>query len=435
MPRPPLVPLVLLLAAAPPATAGGGKPVVNVSSVDALNAALDDTSGPKRIVLAPGFYALTRQLALAEGVDLVGSNEYADYEDLAGRPFPDGIPDLWKDAAHAPAPGVWANPATETILDASLAPVDGTQEVIRVGLDNEVTNLTVQNSPTALGLIGMDEAPADPTQGMRAAVRRCILRGGNVGFDTRQNHPIFANRSSVAIAEANIATDASGMWAMGFRLINNGGNGPMPNAVLQMVLVHNRVINNAFGVHGENLAAEGCALILDTSQNFFGGNGVGVSVTGGIVDGALANAAVYTSAGDVFAGNTGGGAVQGIGGDAAAGLPASNDALLSLFGTRFAGNTDVDGSPLDVIALGAWDEGDGVGPDNAVFVLACGVASDGAPGAFRAWARGAAPVGPFVGFTDGSPDLGNRVTILSSNVVFVDAAGNAVNAPRPCWGR
>src|SRR5262245_47032154 len=139
------------------------RPVLNVSNVEELYAAVNNPANAGAIVvLASGTYTLTVKdannqsrpnrgtLILQSGMALVGQNRYVD-SNGEGVWDPrdddnDGVPDT------DPVRGfVFADPASETIINAVNLPGGGA--AIRVGLDNRTEKLTVRNTNSLLAAI------------------------------------------------------------------------------------------------------------------------------------------------------------------------------------------------------------------------------------------------------------------------------------------
>src|SRR5262245_65991472 len=210
--RPMISSLIIGLALTAPAVAQE-QPVVNVSDVEGLYAAVNNPSNAGAIVvLASGNYTLTAKdannqprpnggrLILQSGMALVGLNRYVDFDgDGVWDPRDDnhdGIPDT------DPVRGlIFADPASETIIDA-INLLSANIGAIRVGRDNRVEKLTVRNTNGLFAAIDANVVPA--IGGIRAEIRDCLLEDGQRGIRL----PTPAGREgldSSAVLERNIS--------------------------------------------------------------------------------------------------------------------------------------------------------------------------------------------------------------------------------------
>src|SRR5262245_56780814 len=228
------------------------QPVLNVSNVEGLYAAVNNPANAGAIVvLASGTYTLTAKdannqarqnggrLILQSGMALVGQNKYVDFDgDGVWDPRDDnndGIPDT------DPVRGlIFADPASETIIDAiNLLPTQ--VAAIRVGRDNRVEKLTVRQTNQLLAAIDSNVVPA--IGGLRAEIRDCLLEDGQRGI--RLATPRQAGLDSSAVLERNISRRHLGFFGQGIQIIHLA---PSPNSSWDVILRNNLVYGNNLGL-------------------------------------------------------------------------------------------------------------------------------------------------------------------------------------------
>ena len=125
-------------------------------------------------------------MVLQAGMDLVGQNSYVDLDG-------DGV---W-DPRDPSTPGAFADPATETIIDAAqltTTTVIG-EEVILIGHKNRVQRLTVRNY-AGTGLISTNIEPAQG--GLQAEVVDCIVENSQRGVALGTSAPPLRIRIRVS---------------------------------------------------------------------------------------------------------------------------------------------------------------------------------------------------------------------------------------------
>jgi len=412
--------LIVGLALTAPAVAQE-QPVVNVSDVEGLYAAVNNPSNAGAIVvLASGTYTLTAKdannqprpnggrLILQSGMALVGQNRYVDFDGDgiwdARDDNNDGIPDT------DPVRGlIFADPGSETIIDAiNLSPI--ANGAIRVGLDNRVEKLTVRNTNQLFAAIDVMQVPA--VGGMRAEIRDCLLEDGQRGI--RLATPRRANLDSSAVLERNISRRHLGFFGFGIQILHLA---PSPNSSWDVVVRNNLVYGNRVGlfVPGEGVQTNVQVRVL-SMRNLYQQNTVGIFISAGR-DGGNGNNTHFTSVGDGIFDNVDTSGVTGVRGGVAAmaglnvtaGTPqSSNDALdLQFLGTRWARNFEAT-RRQDLQVYGSLALVGVSGTNDSVSVLIRQATSDGAPGAFK-----------FIDSQPGDPTNTDTVTIIGSNVAFI----------------
>jgi hypothetical protein len=397
------------------------QPVVNVSDVEGLYAAVNNPANAGAIVLlASGTYTLTAKdannqsrpnggrLILQSGMALVGQNSYVDVDgDGVWDPRDDnhdGIPDT------DPVRGlIFVDPASETIINAVHLSANfvGT---IRVGLDNRVEKLTVRNTNGLLAAIDANLVPA--IGGIRAEIRDCLLEDGQRGI--RLATPQRADLDSSAVLERNISRRNLGSFGFGIQILHLA---PSPNSSWDVIVRNNLVYGNRVGlfVPGEGEQTNVQVHVLSMG-NLYRENQLGLMVAAGR-DGGNGNNTHFSSIRDGIFYNVGASAVAGLGGGVVAlgGLNtsagttlSSNDALdFQFIGTRWAGNFQGQ-RRQDLQVYGALAVGGLPGTNDTVRVLIRQGTSDQASGAFQ-----------FIDSQPADPSHTDTVTIIGSNVAFI----------------
>jgi hypothetical protein len=280
------------------------------------------------------------RLVLPEGTDLFGKNEYVDDVNLDGLPVPDGI---W-DPIGTTSTGelIFANPTTETIIDASR--LTSLAAVVSIGLHNTVRLLTVMNNRVAVALIAVNEVPADG--GMWGEVHDCILANGLRGLYFLHAAGDFAGVTSHAVFQRNISRRHVPPRGFGFQIQAAAASGGR----MELTLLGNRAYANPVGVFAVNLLSSDVDLSVSSRGNVYERNNVGVLLYAGI-SGGEQNKLSFESLDDAIWNNVGATGVDLAGGiHAAAAIraspaaPTSNDNTLRirLLATRFVSPTPSD---------------------------------------------------------------------------------------------
>jgi hypothetical protein len=400
------------------------QPVVNVSNVEGLYAAVNNPANVGAIVvLASGTYTLTTKdannqsrpnggrLVLQSGMVLVGQNRYVDFDgDGVWDPRDDnndGIPDT------DPVRGlIFADPTSETIINAiNLSVGPG---AVRVGLDNVVEKLTVRNTSKINAGIDVNVVPA--IGGMRAEIRDCLVEDGQRGIRLL----VFTQSGidSSAVLERNILRRNTGPAGFGAQIAIQVAS----NSSWDVVARNNLLYSNRVGlfVVGEGTTNVNSHVL--SMRNLYRQNEVGLNIQvgrdnfPGLLFGSNGSSIHLTSIDDVILDNVGtlafglGGGVVALGGlitNAGATL-SSNDALdLQFLGTRWAGNFQGT-SRRDLQVYGSLALGGLPGINDTARVLIRQATSDGAPGAFQ-----------FIDSQPGDPTNTDTVTIIGSNIAFI----------------
>jgi hypothetical protein len=417
--------LIAALALTASAVAGA-QPVLNVSNVESLYAAVNNPANVGAIVvLASGTYTLTTKdannqsrpnggrLVLQSGMALVGQNRYVDF-DADGVWDPrddnnDGIPDT------DPVRGlIFADPASETIVDAAnlSGQAGAIPGAIRVGLDNRVERLTVRNTNNINAGIDVNVVP--DIGGMRAEIRDCLAEDGRRGIR------LLVSRSGIdssAVLERNILRRNTATVGFGVEIAIQGAS----NSSWDVIVRNNLVYSNRLGLF---IGGEGTTNVNShvlSMRNLYRQNELGLNIDAGrdafpTLPGSNGSSIHFTSVDDGIFDNVGttvsglGGGVLAIAGfvTSAGATLSSNDALdVQFLGTRWAGNfqgtlrrdLQVYGS-LALVGL--------PGTNDKARVLIRQATSDGAPGAFQ-----------FIDSQPADPTNTDNVTIVGSNVAFI----------------
>jgi len=253
---------------------------VTVADVEQLYTAVNNAADDNvRIVLAPGTYALTEttpcgaqacpgrpnagRIVLRQGMDLIGGNSYL---------LDHGIP-LARDSTGE----VYADPATETIIDGSALfgepPSDaGGSSVIHAGLKNRVQNLTVR----ANGFTAAEIEVHPPRNGTSVVVSGCILEGGRRGIFVNNNGPDASGSRSTATIEANVIRHHRSRFGFGIHVLHLQTIGDQ----IVVKASNNRVYDNNFGLYLPSLGAVESETTVISRGNTYQGNAIGIFVIG-----------------------------------------------------------------------------------------------------------------------------------------------------------
>src|SRR5262245_53821872 len=401
---------------------------VHVTTVEELYAAVNNPANTGvRVELAPGTYVLDPtqpnggRLFLQDGMDLVGQNSYVDLDG-------DGV---W-DPRSPSTPAVFADPATETIIDGStIVPPSillNNNAVILIGHDNQVERLTVRNY-AGLALIA---ATLEPTKGgLQAEVVDCILENSQRGVSLGNLGAAVSGLHSRFTLERNIMRQHS----FGGAFILNFASAM--DARVDALVRHNRFYNNNAGlVVTSGAAADNGEAKVVSQGNIAEQNRLGFSLVGGndsllvgLPQGSNGARLHFTSVGDAIWNNVGSGGVLAAGGvrrNSAAGTSSNNDVQLKFVGTRFVKGEGPEhragASRRDLTLFGGFGGGGVVpGSGNAVEILVRHAISDGAVGAF------------FVNAADCLPGAPNTVTVIGSPMAFAQANDGVDSPPSECF--
>ncbi|MGE4092252.1 MAG: hypothetical protein AB7G75_15555 [Candidatus Binatia bacterium] len=403
-----------------------GQPVVSVSTVAELYAAVNNSANKgMRVELAPGTYVLDPtkpnggRLFLQGGMNLMGRNSYVDLDG-------DGV---W-DPRDPSSPDVFADPATETILDASnitTASTVGEDAVIFIGHRNRVERVTVKNYGGST-LIG---TTLDPAQGgLQAEVIDCIVENSQRGVTLGHFGEALAGLNSRFTLERNIVRQHSVVGAFIFNLIS------AMDARVHALLHHNRFYNNSIGlsvISGD--AADNAEVEVVSQGNIAEQNQLGFYLIGGqdalpigLPQGGNGGRLRFTSVADAIWNNVGVGGVFAAGAVRRGSLaePSNdNEVRLQFLGTRFVkgeGSENRFGtSRMDLRVVGGFGGGADPGSGNAVEILIRQAMSDGTEGAF------------FINAGDCLPEAPNKVTVIGSPVAFAHANDGVDIPPIECF--
>jgi len=265
------------------------RPLVNVSTVSQLYAAVNDpANADSLIVLAPGIYTLTPTaqnqgtLLLQPRMGLAGYNEYADVDG-------DGVWDEvdWPAEGGFSATRAFARPETETIIDGTVLTINA--GVIRLGrldgqqeADNSVSRLTVKGGlPAGTGTTGAEVSVRALPLGSSVRVTDCVLEKGQRGILLTS---VLNNATSHLVAERNIFRDhdltprsvaTSRGW--GVHLDPEGSNGiALSNVNLTAELRYNRFYNNRVGLNFVSIGTEDSDNIVVSHSNIYDSQSPGV---------------------------------------------------------------------------------------------------------------------------------------------------------------
>jgi hypothetical protein len=395
----------------------GGQTFMAVGDTASLVAAVANPANEgMTIVLAPGVYFLERELELQPNMQLVGANRYQDNDG-------DGVWDA-RDAAGT----VFAEPASETVLDASrvspgfmqLYDCQGAMHasslrppLVRMTAGNVVRSLTVRGAkgPAIAPTIDAGHVQGD---GVDFQVTDTIFVDNFIGVGAIHNDCTFAGAHSHATVERNV-------------FLNSGGVGIFFNNVLapgarwRGVVRNNRstgAVSAAMSLNAGGSACDDAEISVQSAGNVFERNGLGVLVQGGrdfssaapdLSDGGSANRVEWTSHGDAIWNNVRRGGILANGSTGSNLAEASNDnyVRLTLLETRFVrpGSLPAEANRFGAGRRDVTLSGSGtVGTGNEVRVLLRRASSDAAVGSFVI-----------------TPTPNNAVSVIGSNVAFVRA--------------
>ncbi len=405
-------------------------PVVRVTNVEELYAAVNNPASEETIIeLARGEYKLTPldpqgkprpnrgSLILPARSALRGQNQYKDADG-------DGV---W-DSLDPKAPDIYAIPASETILNAELlVGLTGDDNVISLGLDNQVERLTVKNNTQAGALIGV--TIKGPDGGLRGKVKDCIVEGGQRGIRAQHPNEGFSGLESHAVFEGNISRRHFGGFNFGIQVQNV----KVTDARWKVVLRRNRCYGSRFGLFVVNLSCTQARLFIESQGNIYERNAVGCILHAGrdaagqgFLTGSNDNELHFDSKGDAIWNNSGdpGPLRTGGGVDAraawrtkeAAETSSNNRLRLQFLGTRFvqgsgSENLAFQDGRRDLTLFGAIGL-EGVkkffpGSGNGAELLIRNSQSDGAPKSFLV--------------VDSDPPAPNQVTVIGSDQAIESA--------------
>ena len=258
------------------------RPIVHVSTVDQLYAAVNEPANADAlVVLAPGIYNLNSTapnggtLVLQPHMSLAGYNEYQDVDG-------DGVWDEvdWPAEDRFRVTRAFARPKTETIIDGTRLTINAS--VIRVGLldgqqeaDNSVSGLTVRGGLPAEMATGSAEVGARALPlGSSTRVTDCVLENGQRGIRLSS---ALNDATSHLVAERNILRDhdltpqtvaSSRGW--GIHLDPEGSNGTaLSNVSMTAELRYNRFYNNRTGLYIVQLDTEDSDNIVVSHSNIY----------------------------------------------------------------------------------------------------------------------------------------------------------------------
>ena len=416
-------------------TMGAG---VSISTTEDLYAAVNDPANEGvTIDLAPGTYVLTPldasgsprpnlgSLILQPGMVLRGHNQYVD-------PDGDGV---W-DPQDPNQPEIYADPATETIIDAAgLTGLTGPMNVITLGPANGVDHLTVRNNTHAGALIGVNQKPSDG--GLQGFVRDCIVENGQRGLRAQHRYSSFSGLDSSAVFERNISRHHSGGFNFGIEV----QNASVSDATWNVQLRNNRAYGNRIGVFVETLSSTNAQETVLSWNNIYEKNAVGVALQGGrdaanlgFPEGSNGCGLRFDSDGDAIWNNNSidpGPVGTGGGVDARAawrtspqaGTSSDNHMRLQFIGARFIQGSGTENrawftkARLDMTVFGALGTGSIVpGSSNDVELLIRQSLSDGSPGCFL--------------LTDSDPTAPNQVDVIGSEQA-IESTNVGITLERP----
>ena len=338
---------------------------------------------------------------------------------------------VW-DPRNPSTPAVFADPATETIIDGSnIAPpsiIVGVDAVILIGHDNRVERLTVRNY-AGLGLIA---ATLEPTKGgLQAEVVDCIVENSPRGVSFGNLGATLSGLNSRFTFERNIVRQHSvaGAIILNFALATD--------ARVNALVRYNRFYNNNVGLFVlSGAAADNGEAEVVSEGNIAEQNRLGLALFGGQDDlpfglpqGNNSGQLRFTSVGDAIWNNVGSGGVVAIGGfrrNSSAGTSSNNDVRLQFLGIRFVkgeGPENRSGASRRDLRIFGGLGGGGVvpGSGNTVEILVRHATSDGADGAF------------FVKAADCLPGAPNTVTVIGSPMDFAHANDGVDSPPSECF--
>jgi hypothetical protein len=396
-----------------PSAVRADKPVISVSNVDQLYAAVNDPANMNVVVhLAAGTYTLTDfdpnggrpnggRLVLQPGMDLVGENEY---EDLDG----DGVWDPLDDDIPTPESNFVVTD-TETIIDGRGISSDDQGDLIVVGHDNLVKKLTIKNMPYgAFALIG--SSANDYTQagqgekiGWKFRVVDCLLENdpdiglAEMGVDCVNRGTELNGANTHCTLTGNIVRNLPNIGSApdGIRIRNDGSN----NAKIHATLRGNRLYSipgRVAGTEGHGVAVYGTYFGGGNNNdvrtvsigNVYAESGVGAVIFGAfpLFTISSGNRVHVTSNNDQIINNYTQGGVVITGAFPILGQAFDNEAVVEMLGTDFVSddgqleNMNRFGDRQDLVATGAAKFiGTEVAVDNKARLLLRGAVSNGDP--------------------------------------------------------
>ena len=395
--------IVVVILAWPPAVLAD-KPVITVSTVEELYAAVNDPAnmnvavqliGGMTYTLKEDSYPNGGRLVLQPGMDLVGENEY---EDLDG----DGVWDPLDGSVPTPSSD-FVVPGTETIIDGTGIGLGDQGDLIVVGHDNIIEKLTIKNMPYGgKALIG-SSANQHPQVGWKLRVIDCLLENdpglglAEMGVDCVNRGPELNGANTQCILTGNIVRNLPNIGSApdGFRIRNDD----VDNARIHAIIRSNR----AYSIPGRAQPATGHGLAV-CGTFYAGGNnnkvrtvsignvysecGVGAVIFGAFPFRSISsgNYVHVTSNNDHFTSNYTEGGVAIIGSLVILGEAYDNEAVVKMLGTEFVSN---DGQPENLNQLGERQDlkaagavkwfGPEVATGNKASLLLRGAISNGEP--------------------------------------------------------
>ena len=262
------------------------RPIVDVSTVDQLYAAVNDPANADTlIVLAPGVYILSSiapnggTLMLQPHMGLAGYNEYQDVDG-------DGVWDEvgWPAEGGFPATPAYARPKTETIIDGTHLTINA--GVIRVGrldgqqeADNSVSRLTVKGGrPAGMATGGAEVSVRALPLGSSIRVTDCVLEKGQRGILLTS---VLNNVTSHLVAERNTFLDHDSSRGWGIHLDPEGSNGIALSNVSQTAeLRYNRFYNNRVGLNFVSIGTDDSDNIVVSHSNIYDSQFPGPGIPG-----------------------------------------------------------------------------------------------------------------------------------------------------------
>lgn len=234
---------------------------INVGTVDALYAAVNDSSNAgRRIMLAPGVYTLDGsrpnggRIELQRDMALTGKNG---------------------DAAAVAIDAT--NLSTANLTDGSLS-----TGAVRLGRgSNSVEWLTVRNALKGSAAITTDLLATGPTT---TTIAHVIARNNAHGLDIRNTGVSAAGRMlQVVLIENELVDNVTGV-GQGIRVANlQGANG----ASIHVVMTGNYVHGNIAGLVVANQGVTSSTVVVDSNNDRFDSNGNGAVLIGGFSTSAL----------------------------------------------------------------------------------------------------------------------------------------------------
>lgn len=276
------------LALAPSSATAAARKVVNVANVNALYDAVNDPANhDAEVRVAAGVYRLSALKVLPNGKSVKRPNE-GRLLFQSGMSLVGGNQDLLVNGRPVPRDGsgeVFADPATETVLDGSdlvggTPGPGGSAGILLIGRGNAVRSLTIRSNPDAKAAIAVEQLDRGGT-GMSAEVTDCTLEagagGGRRGIMIAEAFEAYDGTESTVVVERNVIRHHRAAFGFGVQAVRVGTVGVTVNVQLD----DNVIYDNNIGFFLANLSVTQTTVRGFSTGNLLRGNDDGIVILGG----------------------------------------------------------------------------------------------------------------------------------------------------------